>query len=327
MQLTAQFSSLQERTSIDRASRLIAGVSVITVGEADGHSLFIDDTTLKQVAETASAYKGGLKVKFNHGGGLESIVGTLQNFKVEGGKVRADLHILENAEDGDKVFELAEKIPDSFGLSISFSNHPEEVDGKKFARCAEIYSADLVDSPAANPSGLFSKQNDKPETTIMSKAFALALSLPETATEEEIAAALTKRLEASQPTDLTKVTADIEAAKTELSKLTTAAAAATEQAKKTEITALVAEASRDGKVVPLTDEQLSKMDVADIKEMISKLPAQQVSLKKKATSAVPTKDGKIIQRGTPEAMEFCREKRAEGAEQLTALIRGQSDNN
>jgi len=329
MQLTSQFSTISQNAAIDRSARVIRGVSVISSGEASGHNLFIDETSLKQVAETAAAYKGGLKVKVNHGTGLESIVGTLKGFVVDGDKVRADLHILESSEDQDRLFEMAEKMPESFGLSISFSNHPEEIDGKRYARCAEIYSADLVDSPAANPTGLFSKPNNaQPNMSDKNDQAELVAKLAAELAE------LKKVQEEMKPTDLSKVTADIEAAKTELAtaraeltKLTEAADNAAKQAKKTEIAALVAEASRDGKVVPLTDEQLSKMEVADIKEMIGKLPAAQVQLTKKTVTAPVTQDGKTIVRGTPEAIEFCRQKREEGAMALTEIIRSQSKRN
>jgi hypothetical protein len=158
MNVTAQFSSLVGRDRVDLASGIIHGVSVITEGEASGHGLFIDSTTIKQVMDTAATYGGGLKVKVNHGKALESIVGVLKNFCVDGGRLRADLHLLKSAIERDKVLEMAEAMPESFGLSISFANQPEEIEGRKFARCVEIYSADLVDSPAANPSGLFSEK-------------------------------------------------------------------------------------------------------------------------------------------------------------------------
>jgi hypothetical protein len=213
---------------------------------------------------------------------------------------------------------MAEKMPESFGLSVSFSNCPEEKDGQKFARCAEIYSADLVDSPAANPSGLFSKPQNN-----MSDQNAPA---PDLAKLAEQIAELKKAQEAIKPTDLSKVTADIESAKVELARLTKAAADASDAAKKTEISALVAEASRDGKVVPLTDAQLSKMDVADIKEMISKLPKAQVRLEKKTAALPVNKDGKEITIESSDRAEFCRQKREEGAATLTALIRGITTN-
>ena len=44
-------------------------------------------------------------------------------------------------------------------LSIAFKPEFEQIDGARFVRCSEIYSADIVDSPASNPAGLFSKNN------------------------------------------------------------------------------------------------------------------------------------------------------------------------
>lgn len=313
MQETTQFASIATRQSVDAKEGIIRGVSVVTEGEATGHNLFIDSTTIKQVLDTASAYAGGLKVKVNHGKALESIVGVLKNFAIDGKQLRADLHLLKSSSEHAKIIEMAETMPEAFGLSLSFSNHPEEIEGKQFARCAEIYSADLVDSPAANPSGLFSKQN---QTNIMSNASDAAPSTAELAAE---IAELKKALEAVKPTDLSAVTADIAAAKTELATLMTSAKEASAAAKKTEISALVAEASRDGKVVPLTDVQLSKMDVADIKEMIVKLPKAQVTLARKPAAPVD-KDGKELTRNSPGIQEFCRSKREEGAAALNALF-------
>ena len=47
-------------------------------------------------------------------------------------------------------------MPDTFGISIAFSGPVRERDGRSFASCTELYSADLVQTPAANPTGLFS---------------------------------------------------------------------------------------------------------------------------------------------------------------------------
>jgi hypothetical protein len=140
-------------------------------------------------------------------------------------------------------------------------------------------------------------------------------------------AELQKAVAEFKPTDLSTVTAEITAAKTELAKLTAAASAAAAAAKKSEIASLVAEASHDGKVIPLTDEQLSKMDVADIKEMITKLPKDQVQLNKKANLPPANKDGKPIRVGTVEHREFCQTKREEGLAQLNDMFRAQTTHN
>jgi hypothetical protein len=146
---------------IDAQAATITGVSVITVGEAKGHGMLIDAQTLLQVKEAAETYAGGLKVKTDHYTGFDNIVGTLRNFVIDGEQLRADLFLLKNHDATPRILEMAELMPDTFGLSISFSGEHEEQGDTVFARCSEIYSADLVDAPAANPTGLFSAKQDE----------------------------------------------------------------------------------------------------------------------------------------------------------------------
>jgi len=138
----------------------IEGVSVLTTGMAKGHKLQIDQMTLQQVMDCANSFKNGVKVNENHGAGIGDIVGKLTNFRIDetGEKLIADLSFLQSREDRAKYYlDLAREIPDSFGISISFSGQSEQ-NGTEFelARCQELYSADLVQHPAANPTGLFS---------------------------------------------------------------------------------------------------------------------------------------------------------------------------
>ena len=137
-------------------SDIIEGVSVISVGEAKGHGLFVDRITLQEVKACAETYAGGVKVNLDHGAGIKDIVGFCDNFRIIGDKLVADLNLLQNAERREYVLEIAEKLPDTFGISIAFSGPVREIDGKRFASCEELYSADLVQTPAANPTGLFS---------------------------------------------------------------------------------------------------------------------------------------------------------------------------
>ena len=137
-------------------SDVIKGVSVISVGEAKGHGLFVDAQTLREVKACAETYAGGVKVNLDHGAGIKDIVGFCDNFRIIGDKLVADLNLLKTAERRDYVLEIAEKLPDTFGISIAFSGPIREVNGKRFASCEELYSADLVQTPAANPTGLFS---------------------------------------------------------------------------------------------------------------------------------------------------------------------------
>lgn len=152
---------------VDVENGVIYGVSVVTVGPALGHyvytsdggqiPVYVDGETLRQVKSCSEKYSGGLKVKLTHGGEVGDIVGALKEFSIQGTKLLADLHVLRSYERRGYILEIAQTMPESFGLSISFSGEKELKDGKALARCVEIYSADLVDSPAANPGGLFSK--------------------------------------------------------------------------------------------------------------------------------------------------------------------------
>lgn len=147
---------------VDTSAGIISKVSVITEGPALGHGLMIDRTTLQQVMDCAGQYANGVKVKMDHGSGAGEIVAALRNFRIEQRQdspafsVFADMHLLKAAAQYEYVLELAQEIPDTFGLSIVFSGLHEELSGQMFARCAEIYSCDIVSEPAANPSGLFS---------------------------------------------------------------------------------------------------------------------------------------------------------------------------
>lgn len=154
------FSVLQGR--VDREANVIRGVAVITKGPALGHGMYVDDTTLQQVVEQAKTYAGGLKVKLDHTNSASEIVGYLREFRIDGESVRADLHLLRSSPRREYILELAETIPDTFGLSIAFSGSDEKLGEKWFARCAEIYSADIVSEPAANPSGLFQAGETQP---------------------------------------------------------------------------------------------------------------------------------------------------------------------
>ena len=152
-----------EVDDIDETGLSLRGVSVLTTGRAKGHNLEIDDTTLQQVLKCANSYKGGVKVNENHGAGIGDIVGKLNNFRIDesGEKLIADLTFLKSRKDRAKYYmDLASEIPDSFGISISFSGESENTGtGIDLARCSELYSADLVQHPASNPTGLFSVES------------------------------------------------------------------------------------------------------------------------------------------------------------------------
>jgi len=177
---------------------VIEGVSIISIGEAKGHGLYVDEQTLMEVKACAESYKGGVKVNLDHGAGIRDIVGFVNNFRIVGSQLLGDLNLLETSPMRDYVLEISSKLPDTFGISIAFSGPIREVNGMDFASCTELYSADLVQTPAANATGLFSftaKQVDKffqqmPEDTATPE-------MPEDSGESEVTIVdLSKRMSA-----------------------------------------------------------------------------------------------------------------------------------
>lgn len=157
---------------IDAQTGIIRGVSLITKGPALGHGVMIDSTTLEQVKKAAEQYAGGLKVKLDHSGGAGDIVGYIDTLRIEGEKLLGDLHLLESSVHRAYILEIAERIPDTFGLSIAFSG-PSEKSADKLTtlqRCSEIYSVDLVSEPAANPNGFFARKLEQLQSAPESKA-------------------------------------------------------------------------------------------------------------------------------------------------------------
>lgn len=164
---TAVVQGQGKKREFEEEDMTLMGVSVLTTGTAKGHNLQIDQTTLEQVKKCAEQFKGGLKVNENHGAGIGDIIGKLTNFRIEESgsdkKLIADLTFLKSRQDRAKYYmDLASEIPDAFGISISFSGESQR-NGQDFdlARCSELYSADLVQHPASNPTGLFSVEGGR----------------------------------------------------------------------------------------------------------------------------------------------------------------------
>lgn len=178
---------------IDRESGIIHGVSVITEGNAEGHNEVVDALTLQQVQKAAAQYAGGLKVVDRHTRSTDSVfstVGTLRNFRIEGTQLLADLHLLKSEANAPKLLEMAETMPDCFGLSIAFSGPTETREGVNYSRCSEIYNAALVDVPAANPTGLFSSPDSETKIALVDAG------AKQTMKPEEISAEIQKQFAA-----------------------------------------------------------------------------------------------------------------------------------
>jgi hypothetical protein len=132
----------------------LGGVSILEVGEAKGHDLFVDKTSLETALKIMQKAKNGLKIKMNHGSGLEAVCGFARNPRIEGDKLVADLRLLRNSPHYGLIKEMASEAPDQFGVSLAFVNESETINGKDYIRPQSIASADLVSSPAAT-NGLF----------------------------------------------------------------------------------------------------------------------------------------------------------------------------
>ena len=142
------------------STKLFRKVSVITAGPALGHGMVVDADTLDQVVQAGNA-AGQVKVLSDHSASISNIIGYLEGFALDGGRVRADL-ILFESHDGFSYFsEIISTLPTQIGFSISFAGIPREAqDGTVLANVTNLYSVDLVLNPAANPTGVFRAQVD-----------------------------------------------------------------------------------------------------------------------------------------------------------------------
>jgi len=132
----------------------LSNVSILTIGEAKGHNLLIDQKSLEQALEVANSMKR-IKVTMGHGAEVSGILGYIDGFRIEGERLMGDLTLF-NTNEAQFVQHLAQVLPEGFGLSLTFSGVPEEIAGDRFARVDEIFDISVVSSPAANSAGLFS---------------------------------------------------------------------------------------------------------------------------------------------------------------------------
>ena len=97
----------------------LKNVSILTAGEAKGHNLLIDETSLQQALAVAQSM-GRIKVTNGHGAQqVMDILGYVENFKIQGNRLLGDLTLLDN-DKASYVASLANIMPDQFGLSLTF---------------------------------------------------------------------------------------------------------------------------------------------------------------------------------------------------------------
>ena len=204
---TFMFRSLPLRAapvvSVDRDQHIIYGVSAAQAVEALGHDMLLDGKTIAQVVEHGNAARNGVKSRFTHPGlsstGLGKYLGRMRNFRQEGDKAVADLHIADSAfktpegDLGTYVMDMAEHDPDMFGMSMVIQGRrvwtladgsemdvedfkegrrPESATTEKpVIRVKQLMAVDAVDEPAANRDGLFAARHLWATNSLSQEAF------------------------------------------------------------------------------------------------------------------------------------------------------------
>lgn len=168
---------------VDSDEGVLRNVAVTQVGEALGHGVQLDRQFVAETVALGQTFAKGVKVRFGHptasGSAIGDYLGRATNFRVDSQNLdvaRCDIFLDEIANESprgrlkDYVLQMAERNPDMFGASIVFTpgellpapDDPLEPDnvvefqGLPVATIDELLAVDLVDDPAANPTGLFS---------------------------------------------------------------------------------------------------------------------------------------------------------------------------
>lgn len=188
---------------VDREQHIVYGVSAAQAVEALGHDMVLDGRTIAEIVEHGNAARNGVKSRFTHPGlsssGLGKYLGRLRDFRQEGDKAVADLHIADSAfksPDGDLgtyVMDMAESDPDMFGMSVVIKGRRvwvlqdgTEMDVEDFkegkrpdtattempvVRVRQLLAVDAVDEPAANRDGLFAARHLLATNALSQEAF------------------------------------------------------------------------------------------------------------------------------------------------------------
>ena len=174
--------------NVDRENGVLRDVVIIEAGEARGHRMMVSERTLDAAVDLLA--DDILPAYITHNGAFQdrllNEIGAFEGFYRDGDKIRAErfetLQSWRKAEPDkyERLFDLAEKMPKTFGISIVFEGALAwETDSGEvpFASLNEkpedslfdlptitpskIQSADFVDTPAAT-SALFAENWDKP---------------------------------------------------------------------------------------------------------------------------------------------------------------------
>lgn len=186
-----------DRTGGNYGAGVIRNMAVITRGEALGHDVWCDSEFLASIVEASEDNNLGVKSHLTHGDmsadGIAKGLGRTNSLFMDGDIVRGDLHFFRSAHKSpegnlaDFIMTRTAEDYKSLGASITFKYDRDaetefaiehgatvddfgNVDYSKFqspdsqntknlphARLAVFRGVDIVDDPAANPSGMFSR--------------------------------------------------------------------------------------------------------------------------------------------------------------------------
>ena len=191
---TKHFSNNPNIQKIDLENGEILEVSLITTGEILGHGMWLNEEGLDSFLQCVEGTQ--VKAYYKHSDDNEALnsIGYFENFKKKQNEegeyqIVGDFSALNawkesNNKEYATFFELATKAPEVFGISVeaminsAFYNEDNELvmleneapseDTKIYAFCEKVLAWSVVSTPATNPNGLFSQeQNEFKEQEIM----------------------------------------------------------------------------------------------------------------------------------------------------------------
>src|SRR5208282_4203715 len=106
---------------IDEKNGIIRGAVACQSGlEARGHSLQTDRVLLNQLLVSAKAKGDKLPVHLDHKSGAAGCIGTAERFRLDGDKLRCDLHFFRTHDKFESTMEMLSALHETAGLSASF---------------------------------------------------------------------------------------------------------------------------------------------------------------------------------------------------------------
>lgn len=181
---TKHFSNNPNITKVDLENGEVNEVSLITTGEILGHGMWLNEAGIDSFVQCIDGTQ--VKAYYKHSDENEALssIGYFENFQKkqkEDGEFQivGDFSALNawkenNSKEYSTFFELAEKAPEVFGISVEalikgayynqegefvwLDEAEDELDEetKIYAFCDKVLAWSVVSTPATNPNGLFS---------------------------------------------------------------------------------------------------------------------------------------------------------------------------